>query len=130
MNCVLPHIRCPRSKELPSLSPQVVVVIRMGGVAEACPPSEPPPCCTAMCSCAGGGFSGAGIPLLPPSCISFFDPCNNRDQLCNQCYRESGCANSKLGDGKPLNMTCNTANKDGTGPVTCTPGLIPPTGGK
>merc|ERR1712117_692592 len=72
----------------------------MGGVAEACPPSEPPPCCTAMCSCAGGGFSGAGIPLLPPSCISFFDPCNNRDQLCNQCYRESGCANSKLGDGK------------------------------
>merc|ERR1712027_54441 len=106
----------------------VLVVLRMGGVAEACPPSEPPPCLTAMCACAGGGFSGAGLPVIPRTCISFFDPCSNSNDLCNQCYRESGCSTSKLVDGEQRNMTCSTANKDGTGPVTCIPGQHPPEG--
>ena len=98
--------------------PQIMVFM-VGEIAEAC--SGPPPCLGAFCACGGGGFTRAGVPVIPATCISFIDPCSNSEDLCNQCYSESGCMNpnSKSGANK-IEMTCE--RKSGDGPITCRPG--------
>ena len=93
------------------------MIIRMGEIAEACDP--PPPCAGAVCACAGGGFAGAGVPWLPATCIPFFEPCENGNDFCSQCYSESGCAGgsrAKTG-GDPGKRRCERKN----GKIECHP---------
>ena len=86
-------------------SPQIMV-IRMGEIVEACPPTGPPPCLGAFCACAGGGFTRAGISLYPPTCEAFPEPCSNSTDLCKQCFSESGCAGGSKTGGRRVLMTC------------------------
>ena len=91
------------------------MVIKMGEIVEAC---EPAPCLSAVCACAGGGFVGTAKPLLAPTCEAFFRPCTNSDDLCKQCFGESGCAGgSKSGGRSKATRTCE--RKSWGGPITC-----------
>ena len=89
------------------------MVIRMGEIVKACPP---PPCLGAVCACAGGGFAGTAKPLVAPTCKSFIQPCTNGEDLCSQCFRESGCAGgSKKSGGRSMaTRTCERKSRNGT----------------
>ena len=88
-----------RASESNSRLPQVLV-LWMGEVTEACEPdAPPPPCGTVWCHCAGFGFQGAPIQILPWDCIPFPNPCSNSADLCNQCKTESGCGGNKRNKG-------------------------------
>ena len=83
------------------------MVIWMADIAEAC---EPPPCVGAVCACAGGGLAGAGIPLFPPTCTPYIEPCNNGNDFCTKCYSDSGCAGGSKPGGDPGKMKCEMKN--------------------
>ena len=71
------------------------MVIRVGNFVEACPPA---PCLGAVCACAGGGFAGTAMPLFEATCEPLRTlNCNNGDELCTQCFSESGMNCIKIG---------------------------------
>ena len=85
----------------------------MREVTEACGPDGPtPPCGGAWCHCAGGGFVGAPIQILPYECFPFPENCSNSTDLCNQCKTESGCAGSESKSGSS-DMTGTYCDKNG-----------------
>ena len=88
----------------------------MGEVTEACEPGAPPPtppCGTVWCHCAGGGFAGAPIQILPFDCIPFPNPCSNSADLCNQCKTESGCGGNRKEEERSGDMTGTYCDKNG-----------------
>ena len=56
---------------LDNISKFQILVIKMWETVEACP-SGPPPCLGAVCSCAGGGLTRAGVSLIH-ECIPFIE---------------------------------------------------------
>ena len=93
------------------------MVINEGDIVEACDPKPPPPCLSAFCMCAGGGFEGATIPLIKPTCDYFLKPCGNGDELCERCYDQAGCASGKKTQGGRVAMSCQ--RKDEKSPIIC-----------
>ena len=106
------HLCKLQASQSDSPLPQVLV-LWMGEVTEACnepgSPPPPPPCGTVWCHCAGFGFQGAPIQILPWDCIPFPNPCSNSADLCNQCKTESGCGGNKRkkGSGDTTGTFCN-----------------------
>ena len=90
-----------------------IIVISLGDIVEACEP--PPPCLSAFCMCGGGGFEGATNQRH--YCDYFFKPCDNGNEICNECFYQSGCLIGRKTPGSRVAMSCE--RKDAKSPIIC-----------
>ena len=91
-----------------------ILVISVGDIVEACEPHEKPPCLSAFCMCVGGGFEGATTQRH--TCDYFFKPCDNGNEVCDECYYQAGCERAKS-LGSRVAMSCQ--RKDAKSPIVC-----------